>query len=159
MGKLDHLTTPIDLIIMPEETVTITDPCHPLFGRTLPLIGIMNSSSRGRCCVVWIRPTVERHVPVAATNLEYIPEHHMYPLPITVQSLQQLLHEFTLVSHDSKGVSHHGDSPPSSPACFAEGSEATSSVGDIDGPAANTDRSGPGSHVPGMLDHARGEPS
>src|SRR5215467_6506762 len=96
-GTPNQLTTPIDLIMSaPEETVTIVDPRHPLFGRTLPCVGIANSSHRGRCCIVWIRPTVERHVPVAATDLEYVAEE-MYPLPISVESLQQLLHEFTLL--------------------------------------------------------------
>lgn len=102
-GKPDQLTTPIDLIMSPpEETVTVVDPRHPLFGRTLPCLGIANSSHRGRCCIVWIRPTVERHVPVAATNLEYDPVT-LYPLPISVESLQQFLQEFLLVSGGWKG--------------------------------------------------------
>src|SRR5260370_31999057 len=43
-GNLDQLTTPIDLIMSPpEETVTVVDPRHPLFGRTLPCVGIANS--------------------------------------------------------------------------------------------------------------------
>jgi|SRR5882762_887704 len=49
----DQLTT----LVTPEETVTVVDPGHPLFGRTLPCVGISNSSYRGRCCIVWIGPT------------------------------------------------------------------------------------------------------
>jgi hypothetical protein len=81
----------------PEEMVTVVDPRHPLFGRTLPCLGIANSSHRGRCCIVWIRPTIERHVPVTATSLEYDPTT-LYPLPISVGSLRQFLQEYTLVT-------------------------------------------------------------
>jgi hypothetical protein len=86
----------------PEEMVTVVDPRHPLFGRTLPCLGIANSSHRGRCCIVWIRPTIERHVPVTATNLEYDPTT-LYPLPISVSALRQFLQEYTLVSGGRKG--------------------------------------------------------
>jgi hypothetical protein len=88
----------------PEEMVTVIDPRHPLFGRTLPCLGIANSSHRGRCCIVWIRPTIERHVPVTATNLEYDPTT-LYPLPISVDSLRQFLQEYQLVSGGRKGES------------------------------------------------------
>jgi hypothetical protein len=88
----------------PEETITVVDPRHPLFGRTLPCIGIDNSCHRGRCCIVWIRPTVERHVPVTATNLEYDPTS-LYPLPISVESLRQFLQEFPLAFGGKKGES------------------------------------------------------
>src|SRR5260221_9497134 len=99
----DQFTTPIDLIMSaPQETVTVVDPCHPLFGRTLPCVGIANSSHRGRCCIVWIRPTVERHVPIAATNLEYDPTAQ-FPLPISVESLRQFLQEYLLVTGGWKG--------------------------------------------------------
>ncbi|HEY6410860.1 MAG TPA: hypothetical protein VIY29_25685 [Ktedonobacteraceae bacterium] len=101
--KADQLTTPIDLIMSaPEETITVVDPRHPLFGRTLPCIGIANSCHRGRCCIVWIRPTVERHVPVTATNLEYDPAT-LYPLPISVESLRQFLYEFACATRASEG--------------------------------------------------------
>src|SRR6266700_7137286 len=102
-GTLDQLTTPIELIMpAPEETVTVVDPRHPLFGRTLPCVGIANSSHRGRCCIVWIRPTVERHVPVSATNLEQNPQAP-FPLPISVESLRQFLQEYLLVTGGWKG--------------------------------------------------------
>jgi hypothetical protein len=86
----------------PEETVTVVDPRHPLFGRTLPCVGIANSSYRGRCCIVWIRPTVERHVPVSATNLAFHPQTH-FPLPISVESLRQFLQEYLLATGGWKG--------------------------------------------------------
>ena len=80
----------------------MVDPRHPLFGRTLPCVGIANSSNRGRCCIVWIRPTVERHVPVSATNLEQNPQAP-FSLPISVESLRQFLQEYLLVTGGWKG--------------------------------------------------------
>ncbi len=101
--KPDQLTTPIDLIMSPpEETVTVVDPRHPLFGRTLPCLGIANCCHRGRCCIVWIRPTVERHVPVTVTHLEFDPTT-LYPLPIALDSLRQFLYEFACATHASEG--------------------------------------------------------
>lgn len=115
LANLDQLTTPIDLIVPPKDEVTVVDPRHPLFGRTLPCVGIANSCHRGRCCILWIRPTVERHVPVTATDLEYDPTT-LYPLPISVESLQQLLQEFLLLTDARKGDRSEADS---SPACLA----------------------------------------
>ena len=160
-ANLDQLTTPIDLIVTPEETVTVVDPRHPLFGRTLPCVGIANSPYRGRCCIVWIRPTVERHVPVAATNLEYVAEE-MYPLPISLDSLQQLLHEFTLLTHVRKGAPPHGEKPPSCGSSCPGGSGAsasdfpTGSVGDAERPPTSQRPAGSGQHVPGLPDSTRG---
>ncbi|GHO63547.1 hypothetical protein KSC_024390 [Ktedonobacter sp. SOSP1-52] len=103
MAKPDQLTTPIDLIMpSPQETVTVVDPCHPLFGRTLPCLGIANSPYQSQCCIVWIRPTIERHVPITATNLAY-DSATLSPLPISVESLQQFLQEFLLVFGGWKG--------------------------------------------------------
>ena len=127
LGNLDQLTTSIDLIVSPKETVSVVDPRHPLFGRTLPCVGISNSCHRGRCCILWIRPTVERHVPVTATDLEYDPAT-LYPLPISLESLQQLLQEFLLVADARNGDPAHaatatacrasttrGEQPPDDP--------------------------------------------
>lgn len=108
----DQLTTPIDLIVTPEETVMVVDPRHPLFGRTLPYVGISNSSHRGRCCIVWIGPTIERHIPVSATNLEFDPTT-LSPLAISVESLRQLVYEFTCMTHASKGEQADGNSATS----------------------------------------------
>jgi hypothetical protein len=93
----------------------VVDPRHPLFGRTLPCVGISHSCHRGRCCIVWIRPTVERHVPVTATNLEFDP-NTLYPLPISVESLRQFLQEFTRLAGGYKGDPINDDSTAASPA-------------------------------------------
>jgi hypothetical protein len=160
-GKPDQLTTPIDLIMpAPEATVTVVDPRHPLFGRTLPCVGIANSSHRGRCCIVWIRPTVERHVPVWATNLEDHPSP-LSPLPISVESLQQFVQEFLLVSGGWKGDPTYDDSTP---ACLAGSVWGNTPAPDQtdhgldDAHAGATNRCPPGGrhHVPGMSTSPRG---
>ena len=122
--NLDQLTTPSDLIVSPKETVTVVDPRHPLFGRTLPCVGISNSCHRGRCCILWIRPTVERHVPVTATDLEYDPST-LYPLPISLESLQQLLQEFLLVADARNGDLAHADTPTACRASTTRGAQST----------------------------------
>jgi hypothetical protein len=156
LGKLDQLTTPIDLIMSPpEETVTVVDPRHPLFGRTLPCIGIANSCHRGRCCIVWIRPTVERHVPVTATNLEFDPTM-LYPLPISLDSLQQLLQEFACATRVSKGEQADGDASTSIfSATFPTGGSsssdpATQGLEHPEPAATRSSPANPGHDVPGM---------
>jgi hypothetical protein len=161
LGNLDQLPTPIDLIMSPpEETVTVVDPRHPLFGRTLPCLGIANSSHRGRCCIVWIPPTVERHVPITATNLEYDPAT-LYPLPISVESLQQFLQEFLLVSGGWKGDPTDDNSTVICPFDSAEGDAPASDQTDHgldDAHSGATNRCPPGvrHHVPGMSTSRRG---
>ena len=102
----------------------MVDPRHPLFGRTLPCVGISNSCHRGRCCILWIRPTVERHVPVTATDLEYDPST-LYPLPISVESLRQLLQEFLLVADARKGDPAHAETFVACPTSTTTGEQST----------------------------------
>ena len=138
----------------PEETITVVDPRHPLFGRTLPCIGIANSCHRGRCCIVWIRPTVERHVPVTATNLEYDPKT-LYPLPISVESLRQFLEEFPLAFGGKKGEPADDAETASFPSGPTGGSSLTANPATqgLDDPHRRaTSKRAPGArhHVSGM---------
>ena len=140
----------------PQETVTVVDPRHPLFGRTLPLIGITNSCHRGRCCLVWLRPSVERHVPISATNLQFDPQT-LYPLPISVESLQQLLYEFTCATRASKGEQGHDatDSPFSRSSSFQSNPTATG-VDDSHPTATSNNPSGAGHDVSGLSASSKG---
>jgi hypothetical protein len=161
LGKPDQLTTPIDLIMSaPEETITVVDPRHPLFGRTLPCIGIANSSHRGRCCIVWIRPTVERHVPVTATHLEYDPAT-LYPLPISVDSLRQFLYEFACAARASEGEQANDASTPffsSGPTGGCSGTSDPAQPGVDDSQQRAPSHRAPGArhHVSGMSRASRG---
>jgi hypothetical protein len=89
--KQVHQNTPLQLTALPTDTVEVTDPTHPLYGLTFPLIGVTTKPRLGRVCVVWLHPGVERIIPVAATSLAD-------PLPgppascrLSVASLEALL--------------------------------------------------------------------
>jgi hypothetical protein len=139
----------------------VVDPRHPLFGRTLPCVGISNSCHRGRCCILWIRPTVERHVPVTATDLEYDPST-LYPLPISLESLQQLLQEFLLVADARKGDPAHADTPTACRASTTRGEQPTNDPPDrgLDNARSHptTRRSSNARHdVPGLSTSKKGD--
>ncbi|SRR6266446_10592330 len=140
----------MDLMVTPEETVRVVDPRHPLFGRTLPFIGVTNSCHRGHCCLVWLRPSVERHVPVSATNLQFDPQT-LYPLPISVESLQQLLYEFTCVTRASKGEQGHDASDsPFSRSSSSQSHSTAARVDDSQFAATSNDPPGAGHDVSGL---------
>jgi hypothetical protein len=67
--KRSHQHAPLTLTALPPDTVTVTDPLHPLYGLTCPRIGVTTKQRRGRVCVVWRYPGVERVMPVTATDL------------------------------------------------------------------------------------------
>ena len=83
--------------------MTVTDPRHPLCGRTLPLIGISNKPHLGRCCVVWIRKDVERIVPVKATDLEF-DARSIHPSPLSIAAVEALLRVFEKSQHLQQGA-------------------------------------------------------
>src|SRR5207248_5111114 len=68
-GTPSPQTTPLGLTVLADETVEIVDPTHPLYGLTLPLLGVTTKQRTGQACVVWLAPSVERIVPYAATSL------------------------------------------------------------------------------------------
>lgn len=143
-------------MVAPQERVTVVDPRHPLFGRTLPCIGITHSSRRGRCCIVWIRPSVERHVPVSATHLQFDPQT-LYPLPISVESLQQLRYEFTCVSRASKGEQGHDATDSTFSSSGSSQSNPTAAgVDDSDLTATSNDPPGAGHDVSGLSTFPKG---
>jgi hypothetical protein len=53
----------------PSDRVTVTDPTHPFFGLSFPLLGITTKQRLGRVCVVALYPGVERVIPIGATSL------------------------------------------------------------------------------------------
>jgi hypothetical protein len=67
--KRSHQHTPLTLTALPIDTVTVTDPLHPLYGLTCPLLGVTTKQRRGRVCVVWLYPGVARVIPATATDL------------------------------------------------------------------------------------------
>ena len=71
--------------------VEIVDPTHPLYGRTLPLVGVTTKQVLGRVAIVWIHPGVERMVPLSATGLADAPAPPPSPCRLSVASVERLL--------------------------------------------------------------------
>jgi hypothetical protein len=83
-------TTPEALTIPSDETVTVIDPRHPLYGRTLPLIHITNKQHRGQCCIVWLYTGYDQGIPLAATDRAPEPPT-IFPVPLCLTAMQQLV--------------------------------------------------------------------
>ena len=76
-----------------EETVTVIDPRHPLVGRTFPLINITNMPRTGSCCIVRYLDSLERSIPLRATDRS--PEPIEIPRSsINLASVRQLLQKY-----------------------------------------------------------------
>jgi len=60
--------------------------------------------------VVWLRPHIERLVPVRATNLAFDP-NDLSPSPLSLAAVEQLLRVVHDIDHARRGVHSH-DSPP-----------------------------------------------
>jgi hypothetical protein len=70
--------------------VTITDPTHPLFGQTLPLLTVRINRSKTHVTV--LLPTGRRRsVPRSATNLERPTEQTSHELPLPAISVRTIL--------------------------------------------------------------------
>ena len=77
-------------IVGSEETVTVTDPRHPLFNQTLPLFSIVNRRDVGHCCVVLVEGISRQFVPVTATDRSAVPVT-VWPVRLNLTALQQLV--------------------------------------------------------------------
>jgi len=93
LGKSDPFqqNTPLGLTALPTDTVAITDPTHPLYGLSFPLIGVTVKQRLGRVCLVWLHPGIERAIPVSATSLASEP-YTLVACRLSVAGLQTLLH-------------------------------------------------------------------
>jgi hypothetical protein len=70
--------------------VTITDPTHPLYGQTFPLLTIRVNRSKTHVTV--LLPTGRRRsVPRLATNLERLAEESSFDPPLPVISVRTIL--------------------------------------------------------------------
>jgi len=85
-----HQNTPLQLTALSTDTVEVTDPTHPLYGLTFPLIGMTTKPRLGRVCIVRLSPGVERVIPVAATSLGGNPTAPS-PCRLSVDGLHALL--------------------------------------------------------------------
>ena len=97
--------TPLGLTALPIGTVEVTDPTHPLYGLSFPLIGITVKQRLGRVCLVWLHPGIERAIPVRATNLANEP-HVLVACRLSVAGLQRLLHVLSPLVCSSQEDAH-----------------------------------------------------
>src|SRR5439155_13776982 len=93
LGKLNPFqqNTPLGLTALPTDTVEVTDPTHPLYGLSFPLIGVTVKQRLGRVCLVWLHPGIERAIPVRATNLAG-EDRVLSACRLSIAGLQRLLH-------------------------------------------------------------------
>lgn len=88
--KPSHQTAPLGLTALPTDTVSVTDPTHPWYGLTFPLVGLTSKPRLGRVCVVWLHPGIERVIPLAATCLAEAPVTPS-PCRLSLSGLHSLL--------------------------------------------------------------------
>ena len=95
-------STPVTDSESAEKSVSVTDPRHPLFGRTLPLIKFLNHSRLGRCCQVRVEGDKERMIPLHVTDLA-AEQKPLYPLPLDPMSLEQLIKTYLEIYDQLEG--------------------------------------------------------
>lgn len=124
------------------DEIEIVDPTHPLHGKTLPLVGITTRQRLGRVAVVWLRPGVERCVPLSATDLAGVPPAPPSPSRLSVASLERLLAVVASLPQaaDAEDVN---DDAHIGPGAESGATDASLRVGDAEG--RRTDRIGDGS--------------
>ncbi len=97
--------TPLGLTALPTDTVEVTDPTHPLYGLSFPLIGITVKQRLGRVCLVWLHPGIERAIPVSATNLAG-EERVLSACRLSIAGLQALLRVLSSLVSPSQEDAH-----------------------------------------------------
>ena len=136
---------PIGLSVPPTEAVLITDPTHPLYGLTLPCLGITTKQRLGPACVVWLAPGIERLVPVAATSLSAItrpvPRCRLAPASVAV-FLRVLASAFDETPARDGQEEHDGPDrdPAGAPATATSPPSASATAGPRRGGAASGPR-------------------
>jgi len=112
-GNSTRVTTPVELSLAPRETIKVTDPCHPLYGHALQLVGIITTAHAGQCCVVLTPAGCELRLPIALTDL-VLESQARYSLPLNFRSVEQLLCAFNrilsqLKEREDAKSSHYAD--------------------------------------------------
>jgi hypothetical protein len=148
-------TTPVGKQSCPaDETVTVVDPCHPLYGHTLRLLGMVHRRHEGPCCVAVLHEPLMHYVPLAATDRALEPPLP-YPLPLSVASVHQLLASYARIAYqpaedtEDDTAQDHADQPHP---INAPGSPGTSpsqpDLGAVNTRSTTARVSGPGTRMP-----------
>jgi hypothetical protein len=93
--------------------VTVIDPRHPLYQRTLPLVGMVKRRDLGPCCIVLVEGISQQYIPVKATSwsTELVWE---WASPLNLSSVQQLLAIYDRIEEkidDELGQKRHSVRP------------------------------------------------
>jgi hypothetical protein len=112
------------------ETVTVVDPRHPLYGLTFPLLHLKNKQELIPSCLVRLAEGVERLIPVNVTNLAATPPI-VYPLPLDLSSLHNLTQVFLRIQMQIG--KECGDGSPGSAQFSRNGINDGDGVGNTDG--------------------------
>ncbi|WP_395462684.1 hypothetical protein [Wolbachia endosymbiont of Cantharis cryptica] len=64
---INHLNTPFNNQVAKE--ITVTDPTHPLFGKTFPVSSFSSTAYKGGNVSVIYRDNITLHIPFFSTNL------------------------------------------------------------------------------------------
>src|SRR5262245_38049916 len=100
-SKTAQRTTPLATTFSAEETISVIDPRHPLYGQTLRLIQFTKCAYHGPSCVVWLENGTERLVPLAATDRSPQPPT-LYPLPLNLTSAESLVRAYARILNQFK---------------------------------------------------------
>ena len=107
-ANLDPRNTPLTTEVC-EGQITVTDPTHPLFGRTLALVGLATLSSRVRHCQVALESGQVVYVPVASTDRCVIPRPE--PTLLTAEAVARLLAVFDAIPVAQRGSHVNSEQP------------------------------------------------
>jgi len=127
VGKHNHSNTSKSMTLDDQATVTVTDPCHPLYHHTFPLLYQTNQRELEPCCLVQIAPGVERLIPTRQTSLSTLPAAG-FSCPVDLSSLHNLIKTFAHVlaqvemesSDDSGGTTPTTSNRHASPASVGD---------------------------------------
>jgi hypothetical protein len=108
LGNLAQRNTPL-VTEECEGQVTVTDPGHPLFGKTFKLSGLARLPGHVRHCQVEVLPDLIAYIPVACTDLSAEPRPE--PTVLTVVAVEALLAAFQAVRSGRRG-DHEADPKP-----------------------------------------------
>src|SRR5215831_13552353 len=155
---------PLKRTASPTDTVEVTDPTHPFYGLTFPLLGITTKPRLGRVCVVGLSPGVERVIPSTATNLGGTPAAPA-PCRLSVAGLPTLFAVVAMGASSPQEAAHvdapcpddfpqpsaglpmvRGDSLPLSPPPRSRPDCPTTAMGDAVYRAADTNASDDPAH-------------
>jgi len=161
--NLFQQNTPLGLTALSTDRVEVTDPTHPLYSLSFPLIGVTVKQRLGRVCLVWLHPGIERAIPVSATSLASEP-HVLVACRLSVAGLQRLLHVLSPLvcpnqedAHEPAESTQLSSATPSSTALAV--SRSRTDAGSFPDPSgvfvssANLGNLTPG-HADGSQDHA-----